>query len=100
MRGPDSFNANVLLLTEEAPAAKEPQAHAEARRKRADHANRTGYANGPGHAAVLDAHPAGTRARQALRQLGGVEAMKACLSRTRNPTILQVGVEAMNALVK
>lgn len=44
--------------------------------------------------------PAGTRARQALRELGGVEAMKACLSRTRNPTILQVGVEAMKALVK
>jgi hypothetical protein len=44
--------------------------------------------------------PAGTRARQALRELGGVEAMKACLRRTRNPAILQVGVEAMKALVK
>jgi protein unc-45 len=44
--------------------------------------------------------PAGTRARQALRELGGVEAMKACLRRTHNPAILQVGVEAMKALVK
>ena len=44
--------------------------------------------------------PAGTRARQALRELGGVETMKACLRRTRNPAILQVGVEAMKALVK
>jgi hypothetical protein len=44
--------------------------------------------------------PAGTRARQTLRELGGVETMKACLRRIHNPAILQVGVEAMKALVK
>lgn len=44
--------------------------------------------------------PAGARTRQALRGLGAVEVLKACLKRIRNPAILQVGVEAMKALVK
>ena len=44
--------------------------------------------------------PAGKRARQALRDLDTVEVLKACLKRTRNPVILQIGVEAMKALVK
>jgi hypothetical protein len=44
--------------------------------------------------------PAGARARQALRGLGAVEVLTACLKRIRNPAILQVGVEAMKALVK
>jgi hypothetical protein len=44
--------------------------------------------------------PAGTRARQTLRDLGAVDVLKACLKRTRNPAIVQLGVEAMKALVK
>ena len=44
--------------------------------------------------------PAGARARQALRNSGAAEVLKTCLKRTRNPTILQIGVEAMKALVK
>jgi hypothetical protein len=44
--------------------------------------------------------PAGTKARQALRDLGAVNVIKACLKRTRNPTVVQVGIEAMKALVK
>lgn len=44
--------------------------------------------------------PAGTRARQALHDLGAAEVLKACLKRTRNPAVLQVGVEAMKALAQ
>lgn len=44
--------------------------------------------------------PAGTRARDALKQLDALEVLKQCLKATRNPALLQVGVEALKGMME
>ena len=51
------------------------------------------------HNLVHSADPIGARAREALMQKGAVEILKDCLRQSRNPAILQVGVEALKRLV-
>lgn len=51
------------------------------------------------HNLAHSADPIGTRAREALTQKDAVETMKDCLRKSRDPAILQIGVEALKALM-
>ncbi|OJJ50906.1 hypothetical protein ASPZODRAFT_162804 [Penicilliopsis zonata CBS 506.65] len=42
----------------------------------------------------------GSRARQAVRLAGGVDILRTCLQRTRNPAVLQAGVDALRPLIE
>lgn len=44
--------------------------------------------------------PAGARATEVLKKNGGVEKLKECLKKSKDPALLQVGVEALKALVE
>ena len=44
--------------------------------------------------------PAGPSARKALTDLGAVDILKSCVRRTKNPALLQVGVEALKPLIE
>ena len=51
------------------------------------------------HNLVHSTDPIGARAREAMMQKDAVETLKDCLRNSRNPAILQSGVEALKALV-
>jgi hypothetical protein len=41
-----------------------------------------------------------TRAKAAVRAAGGIDILTACLKATKNPAVLQAGVEALKPLVQ